>query len=105
MDEKLGMCGILGSSLVLLFLCVGSQFSDFFKTPEKNSEKGTVLLIVNLQFSDFFQFGNLAIWSHFGEKNHNPNWHVIFLEKFEQTKIGDLGALPEIWKLRFYLLE
>ena len=30
--------------------------------------------------------------------DHNPNLHILFLEKFEQTKIGDLGALPEIWK-------
>ena len=72
--------------------CFKSDKSD------KNSEKWTVLLIVNLQFSDFLQFGNLAIWSHFGEWNHNPNRHVLFLEKFEQTKIGDLRALPEIWK-------
>ena len=35
---------------------VGSQFSDFFKTLEKNSEKGTVLLIVQLQLSDFLEF-------------------------------------------------
>ena len=56
----------------------------------RNSEKGTVLLIVNLQYSNFLQFGNLAIWSHVGEWNHNPNRHVLFLEKFEQTKIGDL---------------
>ena len=36
----------------------------------------------------------------FGEWNHNPNWPVLFLEIFEQTKIGDLRALPEIWKSR-----
>ena len=65
-----------------------------------NSKKGTVVLIVNLQFSNFLQYSNLAIWSHFGEWNHNPNRHVLFLEKFEQTKIGDLWALPEIWKSR-----
>ena len=64
----------------------------------RNSEKGTVLLIVNLQFSDFLQFSNLAIWGHFGEWSHNPDRHVLFLEKFEQTKIGDLRALAEIWK-------
>ena len=56
---------------------VESQFSDFFTGAmsdsnyvlgvTRNSEKGTVLLIVNLQLSDFLQFGNLAIWSHFGE--------------------------------------
>ena len=64
----------------------------------RNLERGTVLLIVSLQFSDFLQFGNLAIWSHFGEWNHNPNRNVLFLEKFEQTKIVYLQALPEIWK-------
>ena len=67
------------------------------------SQKGTVLLIVNLQFSDFLQFGNLAIWSHlepFGEWYHNPYWPVVFIGKFEQTKIGDLCAIPEIWKSR-----
>ena len=74
--------------------CFKSDRSD------KNSEKWTVLLIVNLQFSDFLQFGNLAIWSHFGEWNHNPNRDILFLEKFEQTKTGDLRALPEIWKIR-----
>ena len=42
------------SRLFILDKIVGSQFSDFFKTPEKNSEKGTVLLIDNQQFSDFF---------------------------------------------------
>ena len=26
--------------------------------------------------------------------------HPLFLEKYEQTKIGDLRALPEIWKSR-----
>ena len=66
----------------------------------RNLEKGTVLLIFNLQFSNFLQLGNLAIWSHFSEWNHNPNRHVLFLEKFEQTKIGDIRALPEIWKSR-----
>ena len=34
---------------------VGSQFSDFFKTPVKKSEKGTVLLIDNQQFSNFLE--------------------------------------------------
>ena len=34
---------------------VGSQFYDFFKTPAKNSEKGTVLQIDNQQFSDFLE--------------------------------------------------
>ena len=50
------------------------------------------------KFSDFLRFSNLAILSHFGEWNHNPNRHVLFLEKFQQTKIGDLGALQEICK-------
>ena len=74
--------------------------SNYVLGATRNLEKGTVLLIVNLQFSDFLQFSNLAIWSHFGEWNHNPIRHVLFLEKFEQTKIGDLQALPEIWKSR-----
>ena len=65
-----------------------------------NLEKGTVLLIVKLQFSDLLQFGNFAIWSHFGEWNHNPNRRVLFLEKFQQTEIVDLQGLPEIWKSR-----
>ena len=52
--------------------CFKSDKSD------NNSEKWTVLLIVNLQFSDSLQFGNLAIWSHFGEWNHNPKRHVLF---------------------------
>ena len=72
--------------------------SNYVQGATRILEKGTVLLIVNLQFSDFLQFGNLAIWSHFGEWNYNPNRHILFLEKFEQTKIGDLWALPEIWK-------
>ena len=29
------------------------------------------------------------------EWNHNPNRPLLFLEKFEETKIGDLWALPE----------
>ena len=74
--------------------------SNYVLGATRNSEKGTVLLIVNLQFSDFLQFGNLVIWSHFGEWNHNPNRHVLFFEKFKQTKIQDLQALPEIWKSR-----
>ena len=42
----------------MIKIYVGFQFSDFFKTPEKNLEKGTVLLIVNLQFSDFLELRN-----------------------------------------------
>ena len=63
-----------------------------------NLEKRTVLLIVNLQFSEFLQFSNLAIWSHLENGVSTQIGHLLFSEKFKQTKIGDFWALPEIWK-------
>ena len=64
----------------------------------RNSEKRIVLLIVNLQFSEFLQFGNLAIWRHSVNGASTQIGHLLFLDKFKQTKIGDFWALPEIWK-------
>ena len=67
----------------------------------RNSEKGdsvanwkpTILRISPIRW--FGTFGAIGEWFH------NPNRQVLFLEKFEQTKIGDFGALPNIWKSRF----
>ena len=63
-----------------------------------NLEKRTVLLIVNLQFSEFLQFSNLAIWIHLENGVSTQTGHLLFSEKFKQTKIGYFWALPEIWK-------
>ena len=52
-----------------------------------------------LPFSPIWKSGHLE---PFGEWNHNLSRHVLFLEKFKKTKIGDLpalSALPEIWKI------
>ena len=33
----------------------------------------------------------------FGEWSLHPSWHLIFSEKFKQTKIEDLATCPEFW--------
>ena len=72
----------------------------------RNLEKGTVLLIVNLQFSNFLQFGNLAIWSHSVNGTTTQIGHLLFLEKFKQTKkeiFGHFWRFGKAGPLRFYL--
>ena len=55
--DEIAACSIeiLWETFPFILFFVGSQFSNFFKTPEKNSEKGTVLLIDNQQFSNFLE--------------------------------------------------
>ena len=55
--------------------------------------------LVTLSFSPIGN-SNLAIWSHSVNGTTTQIGHLLFLEKFEQTKILDLRALPEIWKSR-----
>ena len=54
-SEVVTFIAFVAFTLISSSFFVGSQFSDFFKTPEKNSEKGTVLLIDNQQFSNFLE--------------------------------------------------
>ena len=82
------------------FINAATSNSIYVLGAAQNLEKGTMLLIVNLQFSDFLQFGNIAIWSHSVNGITTQSGHLLFLDKFEQTKIRDLRALPEIWKSR-----
>ena len=64
-----------------------------------------MLLIVNLQFSDFQQFGNLAIWTHSVNGTTTQIDHLLFLEKFKQTKteiFGHFRRLGKVGPLRLY---
>ena len=64
--------------------------SNYALGATRNSEKGTVLLFVNLQFSEYPQFGNLVVSTQVV--------YLIFSEKFEHTKHTDLGTCPEFLK-------